>query len=159
MIFVILGSQKQQFNRLLEAIDKLIEEGVIQEEVFAQIGTSDYFPKYYPFEPFLDNTLFEEKMSSASIVITHGGTGSIVQAVKKNKKVIAVPRLKIYGEHVDDHQKQIVEAFDNLDYVVACHHIENLGKIYQSLPDQVFKSFQSSNKKVLADIENYIDRL
>ena len=28
------------------------------------------------------------------------------------KKVVAVPRLKKYGEHVDDHQKEIIEEFD-----------------------------------------------
>lgn len=35
MIFITLGSQKFQFNRLLKAIDKLIEQGKIKEEVFA----------------------------------------------------------------------------------------------------------------------------
>lgn len=42
MIFITLGSQKFQFNRLLKALDDLVEEGAIQEEVFAQIGYSDY---------------------------------------------------------------------------------------------------------------------
>ena len=40
MIFITLGSQKFQFNRLLKAIDKLVEQGKIKEEVFAQIGIS-----------------------------------------------------------------------------------------------------------------------
>ena len=36
MIFVTTGSQKFQFNRLLQRIDLLIEEGMIREEVFAR---------------------------------------------------------------------------------------------------------------------------
>ena len=32
--------------------------------------------------------------------------------LNKNKKVIAVPRLEKYGEHVNDHQLQIIENFD-----------------------------------------------
>ena len=36
MIFITLGSQKFQFNRLLKKVDDLIESGVIKEEVFAQ---------------------------------------------------------------------------------------------------------------------------
>ena len=47
MIFVTLGSQKFQFNRLLIEIDRLIEEGKITEKVFAQTGYSDYKPKNY----------------------------------------------------------------------------------------------------------------
>ena len=49
MIFVTTGSQKFQFNRLLQKIDRLIEEGVIQEEVFAQVGESDYRPAHYEY--------------------------------------------------------------------------------------------------------------
>ena len=33
MILVTLGTQKQQFNRLLNMVDKAIEEGLIKDEV------------------------------------------------------------------------------------------------------------------------------
>lgn len=49
MIFVTVGSQKFQFNRLLKEIDNLIQEGKIQEEVLHKIGASDYKPKNYFF--------------------------------------------------------------------------------------------------------------
>ena len=107
MIFITLGSQKFQFNRLLKAIDKLIEQGKIKEEVFAQIGYSDYQPINYNYKQFLDRDEFASMEGRADIVITHGGTGAIIGAVKKGKKVIAVPRLAKYGEHVDDHQKNL----------------------------------------------------
>ena len=45
MIFVTLGSQKFQFDRLLRKIDELIDIGVITDEVFAQIGASTYIPQ------------------------------------------------------------------------------------------------------------------
>ena len=47
MIFITTGSQKFQFNRLLQKIDELVAEGTIKDEVFAQIGYSDYVPKHY----------------------------------------------------------------------------------------------------------------
>ena len=38
-IFITLGSQKFQFNRLLKAVDELCERGTIEAaDVFAQIG-------------------------------------------------------------------------------------------------------------------------
>ena len=104
MIFVTTGSQRFQFNRLLQKIDLLIEEGMIREEVFAQIGVSDYQPKHYEYCRFLDREGFTGKLRECRMVITHGGTGVIIGAVKQGKKVIAVPRLASYGEHVDDHQ-------------------------------------------------------
>lgn len=113
MIFITLGSQKFQFNRLLKAIDKLVEQGKIKEEVFAQIGYSDYQPINYNYKQFLDRDEFAAMEGKADIVITHGGTGAIIGAVKKGKKVIAVPRLAKYGEHVDDHQLQLLKEFED----------------------------------------------
>ena len=59
-IFITLGSQKFQFNRLLKAIDELCEKGTVDaEDVFAQIGYSDYLPKNF------SNKSFWIEMSSA----------------------------------------------------------------------------------------------
>lgn len=85
MIFVTTGSQKFQFNRLLQKIDLLIEEGMIREEVFAQIGVSDYQPKHYEYCRFLDREGFIGKLRECRMVITHGGTGVIIGAVNKGK--------------------------------------------------------------------------
>ena len=38
MIFVAVGTQKFPFNRLLKGIDDLMDQGQLEEEVFAQIG-------------------------------------------------------------------------------------------------------------------------
>ena len=58
MIFITLGSQKFQFNRLLQAADELIEKGVITDEVFAQVGYSDYEPQHFEYKQFLDREEF-----------------------------------------------------------------------------------------------------
>ena len=41
MIFVALGTQKFQMNRLIKALDVQKGKGLIKEEIFAQIGNSD----------------------------------------------------------------------------------------------------------------------
>ena len=126
MIFITLGSQKFQFNRLLKAVDELVAAGKIKDEVFAQIGYSDYKPTNYKYEQFLDREKFSQIMDKAEIVITHGGTGAIIGAVKKGKKVIAVPRLARYGEHVDDHQLQLVGQFKELNLICECQDCAKL---------------------------------
>ncbi|MFR3684816.1 MAG: glycosyltransferase, partial [Enterococcus sp.] len=104
MIFITLGSQKFQFNRLLRYVDNLIEKGKIEDKVFAQTGFSDYKPSYFDYKEYLCREEFLEHIARASLIITHGGTGVIVTALKANKKVIAIPRQVKYKEHVDDHQ-------------------------------------------------------
>ncbi|WJH30920.1 hypothetical protein N6H13_10230 [Paenibacillus sp. CC-CFT742] len=52
MIFAIVGTQRFQFNRMFELIDQAIESGIIEEEVIAQSGYTDYKPRYFKVEPF-----------------------------------------------------------------------------------------------------------
>ena len=126
MILVSVGSQKFQFNRLLKEIDRLIENKTITDKVFAQIGVSDYKPKNYEYVDFMTQEEFNEKLRESNLVITHAGTGVIINAVKDNKKVIAIPRLEKYGEHVDDHQIQLIKQFEELNFIEPCYEIEEL---------------------------------
>ena len=152
MIFITLGSQKFQFNRLLKAVDEID----VDDDVFAQIGYSDYKPRNYRYKEFLDRDEFEQMMSKADIVITHGGTGAIIEAVKKGKKVIAVPRLKKYGEHVDDHQIQLIGQFRNLELIYACEDMD-LEKAIETVRETEYKSYQSNTERIIKSLEEFIN--
>lgn len=156
MIFVTLGSQKFQFNRLLQAIDRLIESGEIAEPVFAQTGWSDYKPVHYPFTPFLDREDMDAWVAKSDVVITHGGTGAIIGALKKGKKVIAVPRLMEFGEHVDDHQKQITGQFSELGMILECRDYDELGKLIAQAKEKTFRPYESHTQAFLDSIEEFL---
>lgn len=157
MIFVTVGSQKFQFDRLLKEIDRLIDEKKITEEVFAQIGYSDYKPKNYKYKVFLDRDEFADIMSKCDKVITHGGTGAIIGAVKKEKKVIVVPRLVEFQEHVDDHQLQIMNEFNKMEFILGINdNISTLEKAIEESKNRVFKKYYSNTSKIIDSIEEYI---
>lgn len=157
MIFVTLGSQKFQFNRLLIEIDKLVQEEKITEEIFAQIGYSDYKPKSYTYKEFLDRDEFTEIMTKCDKVITHGGTGAIIGAVKRNKIVIAVPRLSKFGEHIDDHQLQIISQFKEKNIIESCVDIHNLESVIVETENRKFNSYISNTQEILNSIEDFIN--
>ena len=158
MIFVTLGSQKFQFNRLLMELDKLLEEKKICNDIFAQIGYSDYKPKNYEFKEFLDREQFAEFMDKCDTVITHGGTGAIVGAVKRDKKVIAVPRLAKFGEHVDDHQLQIIDQFTNMNFIVGVKDTNEIYEALELLKTMKFKKYISNTENIINEIEKYINQ-
>ncbi len=157
MIFVTLGSQKFQFDRLLKKLDELIESGIIAEPVFAQTGHSTYAPKHFQSEPFMDREKFSTAMDKADTVITHAGTGAIIGAVKKGKKTIAVPRLCKYGEHVDNHQVQIVEQFTDMCLLEPCWDVEDLVEAYQATREKTYMSYVSNTHTIIADIGKYLE--
>lgn len=156
MIFVTLGSQKFQFDRLLKALDKLVAEGKITDSIFAQTGYSDYKPEHFDYKPFMDRDEFNGMQDACDLVITHGGTGAIVGALKKGKKVIAVPRLSCYGEHVDDHQLQIVDEFAKSGFILECQDCDELWKCMEEVKNHEFVKYVSNTSKIIQSIESFI---
>ncbi len=155
MIFVTLGSQKFQFNRLLKEVDRLLEMGTIQEEVVAQVGYSDYRPINYPYRPFMDGDEFGRLMGKCDVVMAHGGTGTIMTALKLGKKVIAVPRLSMHGEHVDDHQTQLIEQFLEARIISGCRDVGEIGKTYEDLGHIATRDYQTNTDKIIESIEAF----
>lgn len=159
MIFVCVGSRRYQFNRLFIELDRLCEEGIIKEEIFAQIGVSSYKPKYFKYKDFISLEEFQEKMEKADIVITHGGTASIMKALNLGKKVISVTRLKKYGEHIDDHQRQISEAFSSNKYLLAIFEIEDLESAIKEYYNETAQIIPWENKdpmRIIKIIDEFI---
>ena len=157
MIFITVGSQKFQFNRLLKAVDAQVADGTIKEKVFAQIGASDYRPQNYDYKDFIDRNEFADWMNKADIVITHGGTGAIVSAIKKGKKVIAIPRLARYDEHVDDHQLQIIEQFKELNLICECQDCDLIWKALETVKRTNYDSYQSNTATIIKSIDDFIN--
>lgn len=159
MIIVALGSQKFQFNRLLKKVDDAILNGVIKDEVFAQIGVSDYQPRRYQTEPFISQDIFQKKIDQCSMVITHGGVGIITDALKKGKRVLAMPRLEKYNEHVDDHQIQILKPFEMANYICVCQEHDNFDEKYLETMRRDFSTFESNTERFICGIRSDIDNL
>ena len=109
LILVTIGSCRDyKFTRLLKILDELCEEGYIDgKELIAQISGDDYIPKNYQYFDMKPRDEFEQLVDKADYIISHAGTGSIIPALKKNKKVIMFPRLFKYNEHLDDHQIEL----------------------------------------------------
>ena len=157
MILVTVGSQKFQFNRLLEKIDELIDKKVITDKVFAQIGVSDYKPKNYEYVEFTTQDEFNKLLDESNMVITHAGTGVIVNAVKKEKKVIAIPRLEKYGEHVDDHQILLIKQFEELNFIEPCYDLNDLDKKLKKIKNKKYKKYVSNTDTIIENIKQYIN--
>lgn len=156
MIFITLGSQKFQFDRLLKAMDGLVKNRIVTGEVFAQSGYSNYKPKCFRYKRFLDREEFAEWEEKADIVITHGGTGAIIGAVKKGKKVIAVPRLAKYGEHVDDHQLQLVAQFRDQNLICGLDDCNELEGALRYVERHEFNVYVSNTQAFIDNIDKYI---
>lgn len=161
MIFVVCGTQKFALNRLLEAVDNLVAEGKIQEEVFVQRGHSNYPLKHCKSADFLDVAVFDNKIKECSLLITHGGIGTILAGKKFSKPVIVFPRLERYGEHVDNHQRQIAMEFFSRNLVMMCEDTAELENCIQESRNHIFQNInQEERGRYLEELINqFIDEV
>ena len=117
MIFITVGTWK--FDGLIKTVDTLIAEGVIKEEVFAQIGNGDYIPKHCKYARFLKD--FINYIEKSDTVISHGGS-TIFQVLEKNKRLIAIANPDV----MDQHQKHIIEVFYEKGCLIWCRDVKDL---------------------------------
>ena len=84
---------------------------------------------------------------------------TIVKGILAKKKVIVVPRLKKYGEHIDDHQREIAEEFEKQNYIVQCLNENELPIKIKSVKIHEFATYHSQRSAIISIIENYLDGL
>lgn len=126
MIFITVGTHEQGMDRLLIEIDRLIENNEINDEVFAQIGYSEYKPKRYAYKDLIGYDEMDKLVKMSDIVITHGGPGSIFHVIQHGKVPIVVPRNPELNEHVDDHQILFVKRLESNLKVIGVYDIDCL---------------------------------
>jgi beta-1,4-N-acetylglucosaminyltransferase len=122
LIFVTVGGMRA-FDRLVEAMDRIA--GELDEQVVMQLGSTDYEPKNCDYFRFMPRKDIEAFYADARVMVSHAGTGSILTALKYDKPLVLVPRLKKYGEVFDDHQLELARQME-AQGVTVVHEIGNL---------------------------------
>lgn len=153
MIFIAVGTQKFQFDRLLKKIDELVANGSIRDELFAQTGHSNYQPQHYPFQPFLKGEEFSDYIEKAEVVILHSGDGSILDALRRKKRLVVIPRQAKYREHIDDHQVEIAEAFSSRGLIETCWDLDLLADSIRVARVRTFREYAGNS-----DLEYLLER-
>lgn len=111
LLFATVGATLP-FDRLVRLVEKARDDGLVPEEIVVQHGEGGHA---VPGVRSVEGLPFDEVkalLERASIVVCHGGTGSLITALRAWCQVIAVPREFARGEHYDDHQGEIVDAFE-----------------------------------------------
>lgn len=159
MILILLGTQDKPFDRILNAVSKEIKKKNIKDKVIAQIGCTEYKKddiEVFDYKPKDELLMLIKK---ADVIITHGGVGTIIECLDMNKKIIAVPRLKKYKEHTNDHQLQIVNEFSNKGYILPLYDEKKLCDVLNEINEFKQKKYKSNNDAFCKSIEDLIDNL
>ena len=97
----------------------------------------------------------------ASVIIGHGGVGTVINAITYKKPLIIVPRSSSYGEHFDDHQLELAVQLRDLEGIFVVDDIEQLESTIKKVKDLIGKNlidphFSRERDRLLGYIRTYV---
>ena len=150
MIFVTIGSA-EPFDRLMAALSGLGS----RTPLVVQHGGSPPPSSAARSVPFMS---FDECMAhirQAHAVITHAGVGTVLAVLSHGKRPIVVPRLRAFGEAVDDHQLLFARRLADAGVVVLVEDLTLLADaVAEAESDR--KVLTLSANELVADLREYI---
>ena len=158
MIFLTVGTQFP-FDRFVRAVDNIFDQGLIDEEIFAQIGETTYKPHNFESVASLDKNLFDKRLKEASSVISHAGIGTITMALSNNKPLLVMPRLKKYGEVVNNHQAAIAKRFSELGHLLIAYDVKDLPDGIRKLKNFIPRKRKASPDAIAERIRRFLNSL
>ena len=158
MIFLTVGTSFS-FDRLVKAVDTAVGKQLIKEDVFAQIGPSKMQPKNMEYRDELDRESFGQMVRKSTALISHAGIGSITMALKYDKPLLVMPRMKKYKEHVNDHQVATAKKFEELGHVLVAYEAEELPEAIERLRNFVPLKRQACPQAVADRISQFINNM
>ncbi|MFJ7991193.1 PssE/Cps14G family polysaccharide biosynthesis glycosyltransferase [Peribacillus frigoritolerans] len=134
MIFLTVGTHEQSFDRVVKAVDEYAYQNKLaKNQVIIQLGYTNYIPQNCSYSKMLSYKDMDKLYKESEVIITHGGPGSMFSPWKYGKKVIAVPRLSKFHEHVDDHQLHFCKLMEKEKKVICIEEISELASAINNL--------------------------
>jgi beta-1,4-N-acetylglucosaminyltransferase len=129
VIFATVGSTQIPFERFVRAL-----EALPGEQLIVQHGPVEPPAEAAQANAFMQFPDLIESMEAADVVVCHAGAGSILCALRAGHTPVVVPRLKRYGETVDDHQVEFSRALAVGGKVIAVEDLDRLCAAVEAAP-------------------------
>jgi len=156
-IFVATGSRAFPFSRLIKAMDEAaLSLNFSKEDIFAQIGTSEYVPKHICFERFIEKNIYDEKINACDLLIAPAAAGTVFSSLKARKKIIVVTRLHEHGEIIDNHQIELAAILAKQNFVLYAEDLALLPEKIIAAEKHEFAAYSSNPERTVEAIHSWI---
>jgi UDP-N-acetylglucosamine transferase subunit ALG13 len=104
LLLVTVGTDHHPFDRLVRWVDSWLTRGGPELRCLMQTGTSAPPSGPAAWQAYLEFRALQAAMREATVVVCHGGPGTILGARQAGAIPVVVPRQPRLDEHIDDHQ-------------------------------------------------------
>lgn len=156
-VFVTVGTHTQSFDRLFKKLDELKAKHS-KWRIFAQKGYTEYKPKNFKAKRFLNEKQYNEWFEKADLVVSHGGAGTIINAITRKKRLIIVPRIAEYKEHTNNHQVELALKVESKGLAECVRDINDLEQAILN-PKKSFNNFGFAKQEMIREIKLFLNDL
>lgn len=158
MIFVTVGAQ-MPFDRLIHTVDDWAASRG-RSDIFAQIGPSNFNPKFITVARFIDPLDFRKRIEASSLIVGHAGMGTIITALEYGKPIIVMPRRGELRETRNDHQvATVMHLMKQGRVMVALDENELIEKLDRFEPSHEMKRIQPhASRCLIAALRCFIEQ-
>lgn len=156
MIYVTVGTMFLDFPRLIHAMDAIARD--TGERVVVQTGMGKTLPAYCEHFDFKPREEVLDIQRGARVVVCHAGIGCVSDALRMGRPLIVVPRLKKFGEHMNDHQLDLARAVQSRGWGRVILDVAELAQACADPPPPV-ETYVPANAPLIADLKAFVDQL
>lgn len=137
-VVVTLGTMKRYpFRRAVEAVQQVLERVARPDvEVLWQVGDTPVDDLGIDSFELIPAHELKTAIREADLVFAHAGIGSCLQILDSGRVPVLLPRRRVHGEHIDDHQLLIADELDGRKLAIsrdpsvltAADAIESMGR-------------------------------
>jgi UDP-N-acetylglucosamine transferase subunit ALG13 len=156
LAFVTVGATLP-FDRLIALAAGARAAGLLPADTVVQVGVGGLRPEGIDAVETLPFPVVEDLLRRADLVLCHGGTGSLITALRQGCRVIAVPRRFERGEHYDNHQVEIIKAFVERGLIQTADTPEEMALALERARAMVPVAATTDASPLIAFLQRYLD--
>jgi UDP-N-acetylglucosamine transferase subunit ALG13 len=150
MILVTIGTSVP-FDRLLHAVGRI----ETAERIVVQRGNSMWCAAGVECVDFWPYDVLVDYVQRARIVVTHAGVGSILVCLQNGKRPIVAPRLRRFGEAVDDHQLELARRLHEAGVVTLVDDLQLLPRVVAD-DSEVLSVALEQHRALASELRDYL---
>lgn len=156
LCFATVGATLK-FDRLVGYVESAWRDGLLPQDTIVQVGEGGARPEGPEVHETLPFDRVKTIQDEADLVICHAGTGSLITALQRGCHVIAIPREFARGEHYDDHQSEIADAFAARGLVQVARTEAEFADALRCLPSRTPAQATTDPAALIAWLDRWFD--
>ena len=165
LVVALAGTDHHPFERMVDWVDAAAVRRTDVRFVVQHGATRP--PRVAEGHDFLPHERLVEMLAQASLVICHGGPGTIMDAREAGHVPLCIPRDPLLGEHVDGHQQRFATMAGGAGVVRLVASLEVFHEELESalVPAPVLRAVHSTTEardlaraRAAAELDSLIDR-